>query len=90
LGSAAREIESAIDSDPGNALLWHALADTNARHFSNAANRDRVNDAVGLGRVETIFGRTLGIVADKFSTGNLEIRRQRLPRAPSLTSPAQR
>ncbi|MGB8066261.1 MAG: hypothetical protein WCF38_00960 [Pseudolabrys sp.] len=39
MGSAAREIESAIDSDPGNALLWHASADTNARHFSTAANR---------------------------------------------------
>jgi hypothetical protein len=47
LGSAAREIESAIDSDPGNALLWHASADTNARHFSTAANRDRVNDRCG-------------------------------------------
>jgi hypothetical protein len=41
LGSAAREIESAIyDSDPGNALLWHTLAGTNARHFSTAANPD--------------------------------------------------
>ena len=32
------------------ALLWHALAGTNARHFSTAANPDRVNDRCGSGR----------------------------------------
>jgi hypothetical protein len=43
-----REIESAIyDSDPGNALLWHASASTDARHFSIAPDPDLINDRSG-------------------------------------------
>jgi hypothetical protein len=43
-----RSIESAIyDSDPGNPLLWHASASTDARHFSIAANPNLVNDRCG-------------------------------------------
>jgi hypothetical protein len=41
-------IESAIyDSDPGNPLLWHASASTDARRFSIAANPNLVNDRFG-------------------------------------------
>ena len=55
IGLGCREIESAIyDSDPGNALLWHASASTDARHFSIAANPDLVNDRCGSDASEAI------------------------------------
>ena len=69
IGLGCREIESAIyDSDPGNALLWHASASTDARHFSIAPDPDLINDRSGSDASKAI-GRIVGACQDCAKTG---------------------
>ena len=69
IGLGRREIESAIyDSDPGNALLWHASASTDARHFSIAPDPDLINDRSGSDASKAI-GRIVGACQDCAKTG---------------------